>query len=334
MKKLLALLLVALILLSLPLGPVLADGEDGAAASETTEKPHDKPRWSKSLKYWEQEELPKLTLTGNFREDLLTVARAQLGYTADKSCYQETASGKKRYYTRYGAWDGATFAEWCDSFVSFCIYYAGNKSYPGESSCERHMFRLKAAGYWREWNAYIPKKGDIVFFTLSKNHAAPNHVGLVEEVVLGEGDTAGYLITIEGNMANPKGGMNIVRRMTRSLDQVVGYGTYEQGKTYPEADTFRSNGWTIIDEESVYFIEYPKEEVLRFLGLYGSRYYEYWFPEEPIEEEPEAEAPAEEAPAEEAPEMEAPVEETEQAPLPEETEPVPPEETAEPTNET
>ena len=81
-------------------------------------------------------------------------------------------------------------------------------------------------------------------------------------------------------MDNPKGGMNCVRRMTRPLDKVVGFGTYEQGKVYPEANTFRSTGWTIIDEASIYFIEYPQEEALRFLGLYGTRYYQYWFPEE------------------------------------------------------
>ena len=276
MKKLLALLLAALFLLSLPLPAARADG----ASPQPTEKPHNKPRWSRSLAYWEREEFPKIALTGDFQEDLLTIARVQLGYTADKTCYEETASGRKKYYTRYGAWYGSPYSDWCDSFVSFCVYYAGNADYPREYSCERHMFRLKAAGYWREWNAYVPQPGDIAFFALNENSAAPNHVGIVEEVVWDEGDKAGYLITIEGNMDNPKGGMNSVQRVTRPLDKVVGYGTYEQGKVYPEANTFRSTGWTIIDEASIYFIEYPQEEALRFLGLYGTRYYQYWFPEE------------------------------------------------------
>ena len=284
MKKLLALLLAVLVLVSMPLPSVRAD-EGNGAAPEKTSRPHDKPKREKSLEYWEQVELPELTLTGNFREDVLTVARSQLGYTADRSCYEETSAGRKRYYTRYGAWDGATFADWCDSFVSFCIYYAGNTSYPGESSCGRHMFFLKAAGYWREWNSYIPKPGDIVFFKLNESTLAPNHVALVEKVIPAEGDQGGKLITIEGNVNDPNGVMTCVRRMTRSLDQVVGYGTYEQGKTYPAEYTVRSDGWEIIGADSVYFIEHPKEEVLRFLGLYGSRYYEYWFPAESAVEE-------------------------------------------------
>ena len=45
MKKLLALLLAALFLLSLPLPAARADG----ASPQPTEKPHNKPRWSISL---------------------------------------------------------------------------------------------------------------------------------------------------------------------------------------------------------------------------------------------------------------------------------------------
>lgn len=291
MKKLLAILLAAL-LLSLPLPYALADGgDDGSAMPEKTPQPHDKPLKEKSLEYWEQAELPALTLTGDFRTDVLIIADSQVGYSADKTCYEETDSGRRRFYTRYGAWDGATFGDWCDSFVSFCVYYAGNADYPRESSCGRHMFLLKAAGYWREWNSYIPQPGDLVFFKLGEGTMAPNHVALVEQVIWGEGTEGGKLITIEGNMPNPNNGLECVRRMTRSLDQVVGYGTFEAGKVYPNEYTVRSDGWEIIGEDSIYFIEYPREEVLRFLGLYGSWYYDHWFPATEAEpEEPASEA--------------------------------------------
>ena len=211
MKKLLALLLAALFLLSLPLPAARADG----ASPQPTEKPHNKPRWSRSLAYWEREEFPKITLTGDFQEDLLTIARVQLGYTADKTCYEETASGRKKYYTRYGAWYGSPYSDWCDSFVSFCVYYAGNADYPREYSCERHMFRLKAAGYWREWNAYVPQPGDIAFFALNENSAAPNHVGIVEEVVWDEGDKAGYLIR-RRTPSGPRAGPSSTKRPSTS----------------------------------------------------------------------------------------------------------------------
>ena len=270
-----------------------AEGEEGP-----DEKPHDQPRWSKSLKQWEKDR-ESISLTGDLREDILIIARSQLGYSADSTCYEVTEAGRKRYYTRYGDWYGTKYCDWCDVFVSFCIHYAGNDSYPKESSCARHMINLKRTGYWREWNSYIPKKGDIVFFNfkMNENNMMPTHVGLVEEVIPAEDNKPGQLITIEGNQRNPEGKTACVRRMVRDLDAVVGYGTYEEGKTYPEAYTVRSNGWTIIDENSSLFVEHPTREALQFLGLLDSRYYQYWFPEEAAEEkEAEAEAEPEKAP--------------------------------------
>ena len=112
----------------------------------------------------------------------------------------------------------------------------------------------------------------------------PSHVGLVEEVVPGEGDLPGYLVTIEGNVSDPNGPNACVRRVIRSFDRVLGYGTYEKGKTYSETYSVRFPSWRVIDADSIYFVEYPSEEVLRFLGLYGSQYYAYWFPEGPAAE--------------------------------------------------
>ena len=299
MKRWVALLLAALVLFSLLLPVAVADeGEGGPTSAEVTTpgrtpRPHDKPQWDKSLACWLEEELPALTLTGDLREDIVTVARSQIGYSADKTCYEETESGRKRYYTRYGEWNGATYSDWCDMFVSFCAYFGGAEDFPSDSSCARQARRLKAAGYWREWNSYVPQKGDIVFFAFNQGSWMPNHVGVVEQVILGEGNEPGKLVTIEGNLSNPDGSTACVRRMERMLDQVVGYGTYEQGKIYPETYSVRSDGWEVIGEDSLYFVEYPQAEALRFLGLYGSRYYLHWFPQSPAETAPaEATPPA------------------------------------------
>lgn len=293
MKKLLALVLAALFLLSLSPSYVHAleespelisqyepGGDPNYEGDEPVDGNHDKPRRSKSLAYWE-EKMASIHLTGKLAEDVLTIAQSQVGYSADSTCYEETASGGKKYYTRYGEWYGNSFIDWCDAFVSFCVYYAGSESYPVEASCYRHMMSLKRTGYWREWNAYVPKKGDIVFFALKldKGQARPTHVGIVEEVIPGDGVQPGKLITIEGNQRNPDGGTSCVRRVERNLKYVVGYGTYERGKTYPEQDSVRSNGRTVIKEDSRSFVEYPTEAAMRFLGFLNTRYYAYWFPQ-------------------------------------------------------
>ena len=236
---------------------------------------------------------------------MLTIARSQLGYSADPTCYEEDEDGR-HYYTRYGAWDGATFNNWCDSFVSFCIFYAGNTAYPGESSCRRHMFALKEAGYWREWNAYVPQKGDIVFFSAPAQYPLPVHVGIVEEVLWGENGEPNRLATIEGNQRNPQGETACVRRMVRLLDDVIGYGTYTVGTVYPAGLSYRTDGHQTIEPDSPYFVEYPTKKALRFLGLENTPYYAYWFPDEPaVQPEPPAEKllpePKPEPPAEKKP---------------------------------
>ena len=150
-------------------------------------------------------------------------------------------------------------------------------------------------------------------------------MGLVEEVIPAQNGKPGRLITIEGNLSNPEGGTSCVRRMERELDCVIGYGTYEAGKIYPETYSVRYNGWQVIDENSPYFVDRPTREALRFLGLVNSPYYAYWFPEDV--EEAEASEPAEDPLTEEepkaAPEPEAPPREDgpEEEPLPKEDPP-------------
>ncbi len=256
-------------------------GEEGAAGPQTS------PFWNKSLAYWERER-KSIQLTGDLREDILIIARSQLGYSADRTFYMEDSEGFHPY-TRYGDWNGNPFINWCDCFVSFCICYGGNGQYPQESSCYRHMLALKKAGYWREWNSYLPRKGDIVFFSFPEKYPMPTHVGLVEEVLWGEDGQPGQLVTIEGNMSNPEGGAACVRRVVRSLRDVVGYGTYEAGRVYPANCSYRTDGWQIIGPDSPYFVDRPVEEVLRFLSLENTQYYAYWFPDGP---EAAAEAPA------------------------------------------
>ncbi len=277
--------------------PEQTEAPDPAQTPEPSERPSDQPSYGKSLKYW-MKQRESITLQGDLREDILIIARSQLGYSADSTCYEENAAGSKRYYTCYGDWIGSKYCDWCDAFVSFCIFFAGNEQYPLDASCTRHMLRLKEAGYWREWNCYVPKKGDIVFFAMGKGNIYPNHVGLVEEVLPGADGQPGRLVTIEGNQRNPDGKTACVRRMVRDLDSVVGYGTYEKGKTYAQACTVRSDGRIVIDEDSIYFAEKPTVEAMEFMGMVGTPYYAYWFPEasetdmdsetEPIDEPQEA----------------------------------------------
>ena len=64
------------------------------------------------------------TLTGNWQDDLIAVAKSQLGYTESTRNYEVQEDGTIKGYTRYGDWYGAAYQEWCAMFVSFCLNYA------------------------------------------------------------------------------------------------------------------------------------------------------------------------------------------------------------------
>ena len=157
-----------------------------------------------------------MTLTGVYGEDLLTVARSQLGYTESTKNYI-VQDGKTYGYTRYGAWYGSAYADWCAMFVSFCLNYAGisKTEIPYAASCPRwvnQLYSLQMFAYARD--GYVPKPGDLIFFEQNGDNSA-DHVGIVESV---SGST---ITTIEGNTSN-----NQVRRNTYSTsdNRLYGYG--------------------------------------------------------------------------------------------------------------
>ncbi|MBQ7278546.1 MAG: CHAP domain-containing protein [Clostridia bacterium] len=254
-------------------------------AWEEEPEPTDGPEYERSLAFWE-EEYPALLMdfSGIIREDVLRVAQSQIGYSADPRFTRTDEDGTVRKYTRYGEWLHHPFGEWCDMFVSFCASYGcAGEDYPVESSCHRHMQKLREAGYWREWNNYIPQPGDLVFICMDEDRHTPNHVGVVEEVLIDEQTGVGTLVTIEGNMTNFVGRTACVRRETRDLSKVIGYGTYDKGTVYSaELKSRRSDGKWVIDEDSPFFVDYPTREALLFLGLAGSSYFNYWFPPEEL----------------------------------------------------
>lgn len=133
-------------------------------------------------------DLRDLELTGSYPEDVLAVARTQLGYA-------ERADG----YTRYGDWYGIPTGDWCAMFLSFCLHYAKvpTMAFPQAAGCETWIALLSDGqfGLYAEKDAYTPAVGDFVFFDWDGDGAA-DHVGVLEER-----DDAGFTV-IEGNSSD------------------------------------------------------------------------------------------------------------------------------------
>ncbi len=129
-------------------------------------------------------------LTGVYADDLLAIAKTQLGYAESADNYQVVpdAGGnettKTKGYTRYGAWYGMPYEDWCAMFVSFCLHYAEipQAAFPRDASCPNWIRTLSdpEKGYelYRDAADYSPCPGDLVFFDTDEDGEA-DHVGIV-----------------------------------------------------------------------------------------------------------------------------------------------------------
>lgn len=130
------------------------------------------------------ESVASVSLTGDWRLDLVNVARSQLGYRESRRDFIIDADGNRQAYTRYGDWYGLNYTEWCAMFVSFCLNYAGipERDFPREARCIRWKEILTYIGaYERNDGEYLPRPGDLIFFDWSEKDR-PDHVGIVESV--------------------------------------------------------------------------------------------------------------------------------------------------------
>lgn len=171
---------------------------------------------------WE-EPIRQLMLTGYWPEDVLSVAKTQLGYReSTRNVILE--NGALYGYTRYGAWYGHPYGDWCAMFASFCMKYAGVEGFPFEASCTRWIEALSAQDSYRTPDVYTPKAGDLIFF-LKNDAFGSDHVGLVAEVIPATYNTPAQIRTIEGNSDNT------VQYVTYELSDasIVGYGVLPQG---------------------------------------------------------------------------------------------------------
>ncbi len=166
-------------------------------------------------KDWEAT-LAEARLTGSWPEDLLAVARTQLGYRESTTDFIIDTDGRQKGYTRYGRWYGSEYSDWCAMYVSFCLHYAGvpESAFPQEAGCGSWVRALQAHGLYRALGEYAPQSGDIVFFDWQQN-GRPDHVGILEKA---DSDT---LTVLEGNSGN-----SVCRSTYLTTDGTIcGYGS-------------------------------------------------------------------------------------------------------------
>ena len=116
-------------------------------------------------------------LTGVLREDLVGIAKTQVGYTESQSNFEVSETGERKGYTRYGAWYGSPYGDWSAMFISFCLNFAeaDPEQFPNSAGAASMAELWKDQERFIPAGDYIPCTGDIVFFD-------NNTAGIVTEV--------------------------------------------------------------------------------------------------------------------------------------------------------
>ena len=108
-------------------------------------------------------------ISGNWAEDLVSVAKTQLGYEQSEKNFEiDPADGVTlRYYSRYGQSYGNPYGEWDVMFLSYCLKYAGipQSAIPQEAS----VLALRSSMSDMEWlldgeDGSAADVGDIVIY--------------------------------------------------------------------------------------------------------------------------------------------------------------------------
>lgn len=183
-------------------------------------------------------------LSGIWADDVLAVAKSQLGYreSTDNYIVEEDGTTMKGY-TRYGAWYGDSYGDWCAMFVSFCLNYAEvpRNEVPIDCNCQNWIQTLSEWGmYFDASSDYQPEQGDLIFFSIKKNGTS-DHVGLVAEV-------NEYTIkTIEGNSGNQ------VEYNTYDINdaRIIGYGELPENPEIIKNDSTESEEKSGTEEKTV-----------------------------------------------------------------------------------
>ena len=109
-------------------------------------------------------------LTGRISEDIVLVARSQLGCGESDLNFELAGDGETQNgITRYGQWYGNPYGPWSNMFTSFCLRYAGLTNVPVNSGAEKMMMEWEAMNLYRHAGSYEPVAGDIVFLDKNQN---------------------------------------------------------------------------------------------------------------------------------------------------------------------
>lgn len=104
-------------------------------------------------------------LSGIWAEDLIKVAKSQLGYAESEKNYQVLRETIIKGYSRYGDWAGDAYGNWSTYFVRFCLHYAEvpGDNFPSHNDASKWIEKLNEVGLYVTEDDFAPVAGDVLF---------------------------------------------------------------------------------------------------------------------------------------------------------------------------
>lgn len=141
----------------------------------------------------------------DWAQDMVLVARSQLGYTESKADVDEDGNGYTMYADQYYKDKPMVYADWDSTFVAYCLYHAGVPQdiipqYASISALRGELARMNSEYYTddpQRFASILP--GDIVMY---KNAEGRETIGVVSDAAVDEEtDLTTALTVISGDVA-------------------------------------------------------------------------------------------------------------------------------------
>lgn len=141
----------------------------------------------------------------DWAQDMVLVAKSQLGYTESKADVDEDGNGYTMYADQYYKDKPMVYADWDSTFVAYCLYHAGVPQdiipqYASISALRGELARMNSEYYTddpQDFGGILP--GDIVMY---KNAEGRETIGVVSDAAVDEEtDLTTALTVISGDVA-------------------------------------------------------------------------------------------------------------------------------------
>lgn len=208
----------------------------------------------------------------DWAQDMVLVARSQLGYTESKADVDEDGNGYTMYADQYYKDKPMVYADWDSTFVAYCLYHAGVPQdiipqYASISALRGELARMNSEYYTddpQEFASILP--GDIVMY---KNAEGRETIGVVSDAAVDEEtDLTTALTVISGDVAtgcesDGETTIDQVAEVSVALSEVTSFVSVNAAEGYGISDLMGEEQKTVEDNETLNLKDYVKKLVLK-----------------------------------------------------------------------